>query len=90
MQPTSPAPHRKPKAGTEMPAEPKGVKSYNLVIPEDLFDTVQELADKRQTTVVELLRRFIKLGLLVAHVEDTPGAAFIIREGDSEREVIFL
>lgn len=67
-----------------------GLKRYNLVLPETLFDELQKLAEERHTTVVELLRRFIKLGLLTIQLEETPGAALLIREGDTEREVVFL
>jgi hypothetical protein len=66
------------------------LKRYNLAVPQNLFDDLQRLADERNTTVVELLRKFIKLGLLAAQVEDTPGSALIIREGDRERELIFI
>jgi len=66
------------------------VKRYSLVLPEELFDAVQELAEQRQTTVVELIRRFIKLGLIAARIEETEGAALIIREGETEREIILL
>jgi hypothetical protein len=69
---------------------PSGVKRYSLVLPEDLFTALQTLADQRQTTVVDLIRRFIKLGLIAAKVEDTPGAALLIREGETEREIILL
>ena len=69
---------------------PPGMKRYSLVLPEDLFAALQELADTRQTTVVDLIRRFIKLGLIAAKIEDTPGAALIIRDGDSEQQIIFL
>ena len=68
----------------------QGRKRYNLVLPEDLFEEVQRLADRQQTTVVELLRRFTKLGLLVTQIQETPGAALIIREGDREREILLL
>lgn len=68
----------------------KELKRYNLVIPKDLFDEVQRLADQRQTTVVDLFRRFIRLGLLAAYLEDRHDAALIIREGNVEREIILL
>jgi hypothetical protein len=67
-----------------------GLKRYSLVLPEDLFTAIQELADQRQTTVVDLIRRFIKLGLIAAKIEDTPGAALIIRNGDTEQQIILL
>lgn len=65
-------------------------KRYNLVLPEDLYKEVQALADRRHTTVVDLLRRFIKLGLLVAKAEESPDTAFLIREGDKEQQLLLL
>lgn len=66
------------------------IKKYNLALPQELFDELQEVADKRHTTVVELLRRFIKLGLIASQIDETPDAAIIIREGDKEREILIL
>ena len=87
-QPTS---HEQPSNDETQPVQRHGgVKRYSLVLPEELFDAVQELANRRQTTVVDIIRRFIKLGLIAARIEDTPGAALIIREGDTEREIIFV
>jgi hypothetical protein len=74
----------------QSPPRTPGLKRYSLVLPDDLFTAIQELADQRQTTVVDLIRRFIKLGLIAAKIEDTPGAALIIRDGDSEQRIIFL
>ena len=65
-------------------------RRYSLVLPEDLYEEVRGLAETRHTTVVEVLRRFVRLGLLVAQVESTPDAALVIREGDTEREIILL
>jgi ATP-dependent Clp protease ATP-binding subunit ClpA len=66
------------------------VKRYNLALPEDLFREVEQLADREHTTVLEVIRRSVKLGLLVAQVQQTPGASFIIREGASERQLVLL
>lgn len=65
-------------------------KRYTLVLPEELFNEVQKLAEQRHVTVIELLRRFIKLGLIASRVEDTPDAALIIREGGVERQIILV
>jgi hypothetical protein len=65
-------------------------KRYNLVLPEELFNEVQTIADRHHTTVLEVLRRFVKLGLLVAKAEESPDMAFILREGDKERELMLL
>lgn len=68
----------------------QGLKRYNLVLPESVFCEVQKLAAQRHTTVVELLRKFIRLGLLVAKFEESSDVAFIIREGDKEQRLVLL
>ena len=68
----------------------KGVKRYNLVLPEDLFEEVQKIADREQTSVIEILRRFIKLGLIASKLGDKPGAELIIRDGNRERQLLLI
>lgn len=65
-------------------------KRYNLVLPEELFDQIQAIADERGTTVLEILRRFIKLGLIAAEVEKELDSALIIRQGTKEREIVLI
>jgi hypothetical protein len=67
-----------------------GGKRYNLVLPGHLYEEVQTLADEQNTSVLDLLKRFIKIGLLVAKLSQSPDTALIIREGDREREVMFM
>lgn len=66
------------------------LKRYTLVIPQDLYDEVQRLADERQTTVVDLFRRFIRLGLLAMYIQEKPDAALVIKEGDTEQRLLML
>ncbi len=66
------------------------LKRYNLALPEDLFNEIQKLSDSQHITVLELLRRFIKLGLLVSKIQENPDSALFIREGENEREIVFL
>ncbi len=61
---------------------------YNLALPKELFDELKKVADEKGMTVVEILRKFIKLGLLILEVQDKPGSALIIREGDTERQIL--
>jgi ATP-dependent Clp protease ATP-binding subunit ClpC len=69
----------------------RGVRRYSLVLPEDLFQQVQQLAESEQTSVVELLRRFTKLGLLVHEIQQTPGSSLVIRQADnSEQRLVVL
>jgi len=66
------------------------VKRYNLVLPNNLFDEVQSLANKENVSILELLKRFIKIGLVLTKLCQSPDASIIIREGDRERELILL
>lgn len=68
----------------------RGMKKYQIVVPKSLFEEIEKLADSRQTTVIDIIRRFLKLGLLTARIENTPNAGLFIREGDNEREIILL
>lgn len=68
----------------------KPTKRYNLNIPQDLFDQVQAIADAKQTSVVDMLRRFITLGLLAVKLEETPGAELQIVEGETVKRIILL
>lgn len=65
-------------------------KRFNLMLSEDLLDQVEKLADEEGTSIVEIFRRFIKLGLIAADVQKDPDAALLIREGGHEREIFLL
>ncbi|MCA0354725.1 MAG: hypothetical protein LCH85_22250 [Chloroflexi bacterium] len=66
-------------------------KRYNLALPDDLYGQLQELADKKQTTVVALLRQFIKLGLTAVELEDKPDGELIFRQNGKDVTVkLFL
>ena len=67
-----------------------GGKRYNLVLPSHLYEEVQTFANEQNTSVLDLLKRFIKIGLIVAKLSQSPDTALIIREGDRERELMFV
>ena len=81
---------RKNYKGKGMETSKNGIKRYNLALPEELYEELQRLADERQTTVVDLIRRFIKLGLFVTHLEASPDASLIIREKEAETRLILI
>ena len=68
----------------------RGMKKYQIVVPETLFEEIEKIADSRQTTVIDIIRRFLKLGILTAKIEGTPNSGLFIREDGSEREIILL
>ena len=63
---------------------------YNLNLPQELYDEIQAVAEARQTTVIEVLRQFIRLGLLAVKLEDKPNSAHILKEGNVERQILML
>lgn len=63
------------------------MKRYNFVMPSELFDQVQTLADSRYVTVAEILRTFVKLGLLVL---TDPEVSVIRKGGDYIKEITWL
>jgi hypothetical protein len=66
-------------------------KRYNLVLPEDLFVAVQQMAREKDTTVVDLIRKFLRLGLVIADTEKSDLTTIYVREGDQERQIhLFL
>lgn len=66
------------------------LKRYNLVLAEEMYAELEKVAHKRHTSVVEILRRYIKLGLLVEQIDERPGAELLIREGARERQIVLL
>ena len=66
------------------------IKRYNLVLPVSLFDQIESLAEDESASILEILKRFIKIGLLISALAQSPDTKVIIREGDRERELVFL
>lgn len=62
-------------------------KRYSLVIPTELFNEVQTLADSQHMSVVEVLRYFIKMGLFIIK---TPNCKVVVKEDSKEREITFI
>lgn len=65
-------------------------KRYNLVLPKDTYNRLQAMATQKQTTMLDLIRRFIRLGMIAAELEGKPNTALVIREGDKEREIFLI
>lgn len=68
----------------------KPKQRYNLALPSDLAEQLEAVAQELHISVTELLRLFIKLGLIAHQVSTTPGAELIYREGTQERQIILL
>lgn len=79
------AARERPKSGKN-----ETVKRYQLTLPDELYREIQGIADKEHSSVLETIRRLIKYGLLVFNILQDPDAKLIIREGDTEREIVMV
>jgi len=68
----------------------KDTRRYNVVLPAELLDQLQEVADEYHTSTLDLIKRFIRLGLLAVRAEKTPDLEFFIREGGVEKRVLIV
>lgn len=72
-------------------ANQSNVKRYNLILPEELYEAVQKIAESQHMMIIEVLRKFIKLGILAADIAQDPNSKLIIREtGKMDREILLL
>ena len=72
------------------PPNNPGLKRYNMALPSELYKELQVISDQEHTSVVELIRKFIKLGLIVLRIERDPDARIIIQDSKGERELQML
>ena len=61
-------------------------KRYTFELPIEIYDQLAETADQNGTSVVEMLRKYIKLGLIATK----PGTTVLIRVGDSEQPIMLI
>jgi hypothetical protein len=78
------------KRGRRLTLANQALKRYNLILPEQLYEAIQDIAEKQHSTVMDQLRKFIKLGILTSDIANDPNAKLIIREGKKEREIIVV
>jgi hypothetical protein len=87
---TSVLDRRTPSAGETDTDTAKEVKRYQLVLPQSLYDRVHAAAEEREVTVVQLLRAFIKLGLVVLEAENDPHGELILRTEHGEKQLVLV
>jgi hypothetical protein len=67
-----------------------GMKRYNLALSDELYAELELAARRRNASMVDVLRRYIRLGLLVDQIDANPNAELLIREGDRERQIVLI
>ena len=66
-------------------------KSYNLTIPVDTYNNLQQIAAEEVTTVADLLRRATKLLLYIRSIVKDPDARLLVeRKGEIQEIVLDL
>ncbi len=61
-------------------------KRYTFELPIEIYNQLSETADQNGTSLVEMLRKYIKLGLLATQ----PGTIVLLRIGESEQPVMLV
>jgi len=61
-------------------------KRYTVTIPDDVYQKLEQHSDKLSTSVNQLIRQFLKLGLIVLELEDNSDKKLIIRSYDENGE----
>lgn len=65
-------------------------RRYNMVISLKTFELLEQLAARDELAVIDVLKRFIRLGLMVDRLQ-TEGGSIILKEKDREdREIFFM
>ena len=65
------------------------LRRYHLALPLGLFNEVQAVSDASHTSVAEVLRKFVKLGLTIENSLGR-GGRLIKKEGHKETELIII
>lgn len=66
------------------------MKRYNLALPVDLHEALKQIGNENNLTIVELLRRAVKLFLLAMEASESEDKALIIRDKNGEHQLLLL
>lgn len=64
----------------------RNTKRYTFELPIEIYNQLSETADQNGTSVVEMLRKYIKLGLLATQ----PGTDVLLRTRELEQPVMLV
>ncbi len=64
-------------------------QKYTLSLPTEIYDELRAQAERRETTIKELVRQCLKLGLLAVKLEEKPNnAGLFIKEQLPDSDVM--
>ncbi|NIV02804.1 MAG: hypothetical protein GWN55_16025 [Phycisphaerae bacterium] len=62
---------------------------YNLKLPESVYYTITEIAERYATTRLEIIRKFIMLGLLIIDMQEK-GRTLYVKDDEQLTEIQFI
>lgn len=65
-------------------------KQLTLSLPESLFADMQEIANSEGITITQLMKKFIKLGLIATEASKDPDKAILIKDASGKKELKFF
>jgi predicted DNA-binding protein len=68
----------------------KNIRRYSLILPDAIYKQLDDIADEKGTTMAELIRRFVALGLMAMKMENDPDSELLLRTGEKTRAIILL
>ena len=64
-------------------------KTFTIRLPDETYEELRELAEERNTTVADLIRKSIRLSMIV--LADNPdGPVLMVKQGDELRQVVLF
>lgn len=63
---------------------------FNLVIPDPIYKELYQIASQEDVPVTEVIRKFIKVGLIAYDAQQDPEKKLIIRERDTDIELLLI
>ncbi len=64
----------------------RSTKRYTFELPIEIYNQLSTTAEQNGTSVVEMLRKYIKLGLLATQ----PNTVVLLKNGDLEQPVMLV
>jgi len=69
-----------------MDEQRKPPKRYTFDLPAGLYEELARSAEENETSIVETLRKFIRLGVIASR----PGTVLLLRSGEREQPVMLV
>lgn len=77
--------------GSKSTPEASKKSMYSLSLPSEVLDEIKRVADKEETSILQVLRNFIKLGLAYYRMRDQdPNTQIIIRQGNTDHVILLF